>query len=306
MNIIGKRFWYYLIAGIIIVIGIASLAVFGLKSGIEFSSGSLITVGFEQQVDQNDLKQELVNLGYGNTLIQRTGQGDFILRTQELTGTVKTALETALTDKFGKLQIKEFDAVSAMIASEMTKNAGIAVVVAAVAMLLYITWAFRRMPNPFRFGVCAIVGLAYDVFVVIGVFSILGGILNWEINLMFITGVLAVIGYSINNIVIVFDRIRENRGRGISPSFEVIANNSVVETLSRSFNTSLTTLFALFALALFVGASIQNFVIVLIIGVISGVFTSTCIAPTLLVVWEKHEWGRFLSWLPVASRTRGG
>ncbi len=306
MNIVNKRFWFFLVAAIIVVIGIASLSVFGLKSGIEFSAGSLITVDFENQVEQGELVQELTNLGYGSTLIQRTGQGDFILRMQEITGAAKTQLETALTSRFGKLHVKEFDAVSAMVASEMTRNAGIAVLVAAVAMLLYITYAFRRMPSPFRFGVCAIAGLIYDVFVAIGVFSILGGIMNWEINLMFITGVLAVIGYSINNIVIVFDRIRENKSRGVSLSFEVIVNNSVVETLSRSFNTSLTTLFALFALALFVGASIQNFVIVLIVGVISGVFTSTCIAPTLLVVWEKHEWGRFLSWLPAGSKARGG
>lgn len=302
MNIVGKRFWYFLIAAILILIGIVSLSTYGLKSGIEFSSGSLLTIGFDKPVDQDDLKVELTSLGYGNTLIQRTGQGDFILRTQELNTTAKDELINALTAKFGTLQLKEFDAVSSMVASETTRNAAIAVGISAIAMLLYIAIAFRRMPHPFRFGVCAIVGLLYDVFIVMGIFSILGGLLSWDINLMFITGVLAVIGYSINNTIIVFDRIRENKRRGVSPDLEVIANNSVVETLGRSFNTSLTTLFALFALALFVGASIQNFVIVLIIGVVSGTFSSTCIAPTLLVVWDKSEWGRFLSWLPLKAR----
>ena len=254
------------------------------------------------------MRQELANLGYGDTIIQRTGSGDFILRMHEITGAERIQLETALQEKLGPLQggqVKEFDNVSSMIASETTTNALYAVIVAAVAMLLYISWAFRKMPSPFKFGACAIIGLLFDVFTCIAVFSILGGIFNWEINLMFITGVLAVIGYSINNTVIVFDRIRENKSRGIHPDFEVIANTSVVQTLSRSFNTSLTTLFALFALAVFVGATIQNFVVVLIIGIVSGTFSSTCIAPTLLVAWEKGQWGSLLSRSPSASKARG-
>ncbi|MDH5696496.1 MAG: protein translocase subunit SecF, partial [Dehalococcoidia bacterium] len=173
-------------------------------------------------------------------------------------------------------------------------NAAIAVAVAAVGILLYITWAFRRMPRPFHYGTCAIIALAHDVLVVLGTFSILGAILGWEINLMFITGVLAVIGYSVNNTVVAFDRIRENLRKGMSPDFEAVVNNSLVETLSRSLNTSLTTVFVILALLLFVGASIQNFVIVLLIGIIAGTYSSLGIAPTLLIVWEKGEWGRFL------------
>ena len=255
---------------------------------MEFSSGSILTIGFEQTVDQGALKQKLSDLGYQEALIQSTGGGDYIIRTRELNETNKTQLVNDLKAQFGNLELKEFDSVSSMIASETTRNAAIAVVVAAIAMLLYIAWAFRKMPSPFEFGVCAIAGLVFDALIALGVFSILGGVLGWEINLMFIVGVLAVIGYSINNTVIVFDRIRENKSRGISPDFEVVANSSVVETLSRSFNTSLTTLFTLFALALFVGASIQNFVVVLIIGIISGVFSSTCISPGLLVAWQKR------------------
>ena len=128
----------------------------------------------------------------------------------------------------------------------------------------------------------------------LGIFSILGGILNWEINLMFITGILAVIGYSVNNTVVIFDRIRENLTKGISPDFEVVVNTSLVETLSRSLNTSLTTLFVVLALLLFVGASIQNFAVVLLIGIVAGTYSSLCIAPQLLIVWERGEWGRFI------------
>ncbi|GAH32202.1 unnamed protein product, partial [marine sediment metagenome] len=160
------------------------------------------------------------------------------------------------------------------VAEETAQNAAIAVAVAAIGILLYVTWAFRRMPNPFRYGTCAIVALVHDALIALGIFSILGGILNWQVNLMFITGILAVIGYSINNTIVVFDRIRENLIKGISPSFEVVVNNSLVETLSRSLNTSLTTLFVVLALLLFVGASIQNFAVVLLSGIIAGTFSS--------------------------------
>jgi preprotein translocase subunit SecF len=291
MDIIGKRLWYFIIAAILVVVCIVSLATTGLKTGVEFSSGSILTIGFNNAVNQDDLRTEIGNLGYTGALIQRTGTGDYIIRTSELNENTKNQLVSGLTTRFGNLQVREFDNVSSMVASETARNAGIAVIVAAVAMLLYIAWAFRKMPSPFRFGACAIVGLTLDVLIALGVFSILGGILGWEINLMFITGVLAVIGYSINNTVIVFDRIRENVRRGVSPDFAITTNNSIVETLNRSFNTSLTTLFTLLALALFVGASIQNFVVVLIIGVISGVFSSTCISPGLLVAWQKKDWG---------------
>ncbi|MBA7641138.1 Protein translocase subunit SecF [subsurface metagenome] len=141
--------------------------------------------------------------------------------------------------------------------------------------------------------------LGHDVLAVLGVFSILGGLLGWEINLSFVIGILAVIGYSVNNTVVVFDRIRENLSKEISSNFEIVVNSSLVETMGRSLNTSLTTLFVVVALLLFVGVSIQNFAIVLLIGVIVGTFSSICIAPSLLLVWERGEWGRFIQWLPL-------
>ncbi len=305
-DIVGKRFWFFLISGVVILIAIISLITFGLKSGIEFSSGSIVTVSFEQEVDQGDLKQELASLGYTNALIQRTGGGDFLIRTHELTSEDKTNLEDALADKFGRLSETEFNSVSPMIAAETTWNAAIAVAIATIGILLYITWAFRRMPRPLHYGTCAIIALLHDTLVALGVFSILGGILGWEINLMFITGILAVIGYSVNNTVVVFDRIRENLRKDVRVNFEIVVNNSLVETLSRSLNTSLTTLFVVLALLFFVGASIQNFAVVLLVGIIAGTFSSLCIAPQLLVVWEKREWGRFIQWLPLTGAKTSG
>jgi len=297
-DIIGKRFRFFLISGIVILIGVISLLTFGLKSGIEFSSGSMLTVDFEQEVEQGQLKQTLADLGYSNVIIQRTGAGDFIIRTRELGGEDKAQLEEALESRFGQLTEPEFSSVSPMIAAETVRTAAIAVAVAAVGILLYVTWAFRRMPKPFHYGTCAIIALVHDALVASGVFSILGGILSWEINLMFITGILAVIGYSVNNTVVIFDRIRENLKMDMSADFEVVVNNSLVGTLLRSLNTSLTTLIVVLALLFFVGVSIQNFVVVLVIGIIAGTFSSVCIAPSLLVVWDKGEWGRFIQWLP--------
>ncbi len=149
-DIVGKRFWFFLISGVVILISIISLATFGLKAGIEFSSGSMMTVTFEQKVDQDGLRNELAGLGYDNIIIQRIGGGDFLIRLPELNGKAKTELEAGLTAAFGNIEVKEFDAVSPMVAAETTRNAAIAVAVAAIGILLYITWAFHRMPNPFH------------------------------------------------------------------------------------------------------------------------------------------------------------
>ncbi len=300
LDIIGRRFRFFIISGVTLLIGIIALVTFGLQTGIEFSSGSMMRVGFEQPVDQNVLKQALADLGYASAIVQNTGEGDFLIRTGELTSGKKVAIQDTLAVKFGSLSEAEFYAVSPMVATETARNAAIAVAVAALGILLYVTWAFRRMPEPFRYGTCAIVALVHDALVALGVFSVLGALLHWEINLMFITGILAVIGYSVNNTVVVFDRIRENLLIGVSPDFEVVVNNSLIETLGRSLNTSLTTLIVVMALFLFVGTSIQNFAVVLLVGILAGTFSSIAIAPSLLVVWERGEWGRFIRWLPLS------
>ena len=289
---VGKRLWFFTISGMLILVSAVALGVFGLKPGIDFASGSITTLSFEQEISQGELERELASLGYAGE-VERNPQGDFLIRTVQLTTAEKTKLKENLTARFGTVDEKGFENVDPVIATETARIAIIAVAVAAVGILLYITWAFHRMPKPFRYGTCAIIALVHDVLVVLGVFSILGALLDWETNLMFITGVLAVIGYSVNNTVVVFDRIRENLHRGISPDFKVVVNNSLVETLSRSFNTSLTTLVMVLALLLFVGVSIQNFAAVLLIGVIAGTYSSLFVAPQLLVTWETGKWGGF-------------
>ncbi|MBN2076273.1 MAG: protein translocase subunit SecF [Dehalococcoidales bacterium] len=291
IDIIGKRTWYFVIAGVLVVACIIFLVVFGLKAGVEFSSGSVMTVGFEQQVEKGNLENELNELGYTSAIIQEVGDDSFLVRLPRLTAAEKTTLEIDLTETFETLVIREFDDVSEMVASETTRNAAIAVAVATIGILLYIAWAFRRMPHPFHYGICAIIALVHDTLIALGIFAVLGGIFGWEIDLKFIIGILAVIGYSVNNTVVVFDRIRENLLTDSRSSFSTVVNNSLIETLTRSLNTSLTTLFVVLALMFFVGTVIQNFTAILLVGIIAGTFSSLFIAPSLLVLWRGSRQG---------------
>ncbi|OGO30560.1 MAG: protein-export membrane protein SecF [Chloroflexi bacterium RBG_16_56_11] len=296
LDIIGKRFWFFLISGVFIVIAIVSLATFGLKPSIEFSSGSILSVRFENPVDYGEFQQEMASLGYSDAIIQKTGAEDYLIRTEELSEEAKASLEAALAARFGALSEAQFNSVSPMVASETARNAAIAVAIAMVGMLLYVTWAFRRMPSPFRWGACFTIALFHDILVTVGLFSLFGHLLGWEMNLMFITGILGIVGVSLDNTIVVFDRMRENQKLGMSRDFEMVVNRSQIETLGRSLNTSLTILITCIALLLFVGGTIQNFVIVLLIGLIAGTFDSVFVAPGLLVVWDKGEWERFLPW----------
>lgn len=301
IDFVGKRKWYFAVSGIVILIGIISIAVFGLKWGIEFSSGTSMTIRFEQEVKQEELRQKFADLDYGEAIIQATGEGDFLIRTERLetevrdpqTGEVITPGEgdvivEALEGEFGSLIVTDYNDVSSIVAKEIGRNATIAVIVAAIAILAYITWAFRRLEKPFRYGVCAVIALIHDVVIVFGIYALLGAFSNMEIDVLFITGILTVIGYSVNDTIVVFDRIRENRLKSPGGDIETTINGSLNQTLGRSLNTSLTTLFVLLALYLFGGVTIQNFILVLLIGVIAGTYSSVAIASQLLVVWDKR------------------
>lgn len=303
MDIVGKRYWFFFISALVLIPGIISLAVFGLELGVDFSSGSTMTLRFDAEVEQSQLRQELADLGYDEAMIQRTGEGDFIVRVRQISAEERQELVDGLRAELDtEVTVRDSYTVSPIIATETGRNAAIAVGIAAVFMLFYIAWAFRRMPRPLRWGTCAIVALTHDVLVVMGIFSILGWAVGIQIDALFITGMLTVVGYSVNNTVVVFDRIRENVSKGISKDFELTVNSSILETLSRSLNTSVTTLFVILAIFLFGGVTIHYFILVLLIGVIAGTYSSMCIAGPLLVIWDKGEWGRFVSWLPFAKK----
>lgn len=294
IDFVGRRKWFFLISGVILLVGIIFLSTAGIRRGIEFTGGTMMTVKFEQEVTQDDLRAAMAGLGYDDAIIQWSDDaGAFIIRTKELREEDRAVIQDTLTEEFGSLEVTDVYAVSGSIASEIEGDATIAVFVAAIGILLYVTWAFRKVMKSFRFGVCAIAALVHDVLVVLGVFSVLGVLFNIEIDAMFITGVLTVIGYSVNDTIVVFDRIRENMLKSPGSPLETTVNRSIMETLGRSLNTSITTLFVLLALLLLGGTTISDFVTVLLIGIVSGTYSSICIASQLLVVWEKGTFGRF-------------
>jgi len=306
IDFVGKKRWFFFISEILIVIGIISLVISQiqlgapLQLGIDFTGGTSMILQFNPAVEQSQLRQEMAELGYDEARIQDAGEGNFIIYTREITSAEANELTEELsTELDSQVEIIDYYLVSGTVAAETARNAIIAVIIAAVAMMLYIVWAFRRMPKPFRWGTCAVIALIHDVFIIVGIFSILGWLAGVAIDALFITGLLAVVGYSINNTVVVFDRIRENVSRHVRLDFAETVNDSLVGTLGRCLNTALTTFFVLLALFLFGGATIHYFVLVLLLGVIIGTYSSICISSQLLVVWEKREWRALL---PFAKR----
>jgi preprotein translocase subunit SecF len=298
--------WFFLISEILVIIGIVALVISQiqlgapLRLGTDFTGGTSMILQFTPQVEQDQLRQELTELGYSEAMIQGSGD-DFLIRLREISPEERQELTEELeTSLSSEITIRDYAMVSGHIATDTARNAIIAVIIAAVAMMFYIVWAFRRMPKPFRWGSCAVIAVIHNVFIIVGIFSLLGSLAGVEIDALFITGLLAVVGYSINNTVVVFDRIRENVSRHIRPDFAETVNDSLIDTLGRCMNTALTTLFVLLALLLFGGATIHYFVLVLILGVIIGTYSSICIAGQLLVVWERREWRALL---PFAKRT---
>jgi preprotein translocase subunit SecF len=203
-------------------------------------------------------------------------------------------VEDALRAKFedNPLTVLSFDQVSPIVAAEIVRNAALAVVAASMGILVYLWWAFRHVKDPWRYGVCAVVALLHDALVVVGVFSILGRVFGIEVDALFITAVLTVIGFSVHDTIVVFDRVRENSIRHQGEPFEDIVNHSLMQTMGRSLTTSLTVLLTLFTLWLFGGVTIRNFILALLIGIASGTYSSIFNASMLLVVWELGELAR--------------
>ncbi len=203
----------------------------------------------------------------------------------------KGKMVAAMQAKFGStITVLNFTSVSPSIGAEVTNAAGVAILMAAVAILLYIWYAFRGIDNSFRYGTAAIIAMFHDVFVVLGVEAMLGYFLHWEADSLFLTAVLTVIGFSVHDTIVVFDRIRENANIYRRVEYEKMVNHSIVQTLDRSINTQLTVMFTLFALALFGGDSIRHFVIILLVGIFSGTYSSIFNASPILVVWQNQEW----------------
>ena len=304
MNFVGKRGWFYLFSLAVILPGVVFLIITpGLNPGIDFTGGSTLTLEFEANVSQADLRNELASAGHPDATVQKLGDRTFFIRTKELadddpeTEQVETnskawllnALEANLSPD-GVTELS-FDLVSPIVASETVLNALYAVLAAAVGIFIYIWWAFRNVPSPFRYGAAAIVALIHDSIIVIGIFSILGAVLNIEVGTMFLIAILTVIGYSVNDTIVVFDRIRENVTIHPNRQLSEVVNLSISETIGRSLNTSITLMVTLLALFLFGGTTIREFLLVLLIGVVAGTYSSIAIASQVLISWEYGDIG---------------
>lgn len=317
-DFVRRRYTFFMISLAIIIPGLIALAIPPhLKLGIDFSAGATVNVRFEQTVDQAALRQALADLGQSESIVQRTGDDNsYMIRTKTLREDEKDAdgnvtkpgerqeIVDGLAKRFGPVEVLSFDSVSPLVATETVRNATLAVLVACIGIILYIAYAFRHVPHPMRWGICTLIALLHDVLVVIGLYAILGHIFNLEVDAMFITALLTVVGFSVHDTIVVFDRIRENLRRGYG-GFASTVNHSVMQTLGRSLTTSLTTILALIVLYLFGGSTIRNFVLVLLIGITSGTFSSIFNASQLLAAWELGDFARWFKRDATAPKSSG-
>ncbi|MCL6429985.1 MAG: protein translocase subunit SecF [Anaerolineae bacterium] len=296
LDIIGKRKWYFLLSALIIIPGLVAIGVsfarYGapVRLGIDFTSGSLLEVEFEQAVLPGDVRAVVESEGIADPRVQTVGDGrTVVIRTKTIEAETKLAIEAALERRFGSLTELRFETVGPSVGREVTRAAVAAVVVAALGILAYIVMAFRKVPNAFRYGVCALAAMLHDILVAVGLFSLMGLLAGWEADALFLTALLTVIGFSVQDTIVVFDRIRENVPKRRGEPYELIVNRSLLETLHRSLATQLNAMFVLIAILFFGGATIKQFVAVMLIGMLSGSYSSIFNAVPLLVVWEKGE-----------------
>lgn len=304
-DFVKRRFLFYTISLALIVPGVISLALpGGLRPGIDFSSGTIMTLRFEQPVDSDTLREAFDVLNHPEAIVQQSDGGTFVVRTfpfdQAVTEQVESGrlserqvIVNGLTERFGPVEVLSLDSVSPIVASETVWFSILSVAAASVGILLYLWWAFRRVPHPIRYGACAVAALVHEALLLLGVFSILGRLFAIELDSMFISATLTVIGFAVHDTITVFDRIRENMVRHAGEPMDDIINHSLTQTLVRSLSTGMCVILTLVALYLFGGVTLRNFVLALLIGIAAGTYGSIFNASMLLYSWEVGELTRW-------------
>ena len=298
-SLVQKWRVYFLVSAVIFALGIASMVYSTItigtpfRIGIDFSNGTLLELHFTNPVNTEDVRAVLVTAGHADAVVTKvqvgTNQEDIVIRTKPIQSDEKQTLEALLSAKLGPLTEQQFSSVSAAIGAETALAAVFAIIAAAAAILIFIAIAFYKVPKPFRWGVCAIVEMLHDIFILLSFISIMGVLANWEVDSLFLTAVLTVAGFSVEDAIVVFDRIRENLVRGSYPDFEKTVAVSVYEMLPRTINTSFLVWVILLVLYFFGGSSIKYFVLALLIGIFSGTYSSILNASPLLVTWEEFK-----------------
>jgi len=320
IDFVSRRGYFYAFSLLIMIPGIISLILpHGLRRGIEFSSGSTFTARFATPVSEGEFRTEMGSLGHSDLRVQNIGDGKLLVRTDVLEGassapaigaappSEREKIESALEQKFGPLvdndgnqihRFIDFSSVSGSVSSSIGRNAALAVAVASLAIAIYVSVSFISVPRPMRYGVSTIVALLHDVLVVLGVASIFGRLFNFEIDTLFITAMLTIVGFSVHDTIVVFDRVRENVKRAEAAGYHVTVrdavNSSLNQTLGRSLNTSLTVVLTLVALILLVGSTVRDFLLIMLIGLVSGTYSSIFVASQILVSWDEGDFSRFM------------
>ena len=296
MNIVGRRYWFFGLSALVILPGLAALILWGLPRAIDFTGGSLLELRFGPSGRPSAAAVEALyaELGIGDVLVQNAGEDEMLIRSKPVADDVREPLLAGVEAQFGPgVDVLRFDSVGPTVGAEVAQRAAGAVGLATLGILAYITYAFRGVPHAYRYGAAAVLAMLHDVAVVVGLAALLGRLAGWEVDSLFLTALLTVIGFSVHDTIVVFDRIRENQSIFRRLDYETLVNHSIVQTLDRSLNTQLTVMFTLLALLLFGGTTTRHFVTFLLIGVLSGTYSSIFNAAPILVVWEKREWRRW-------------
>jgi len=295
-HIVEQRKWYFLLSTLIIIPGLIalvySLATTGLpfKMAIDFTGGAVWELSFDQPIQPSELRAVFSSAGYPDVAVTTLGDAKTAqVRLKPIDEEARLKLLAAIKDKFGQVTEIQFSSVGPTIGKEVTKAAVLAVLAASLVILGFLVVAFRKSPHPVRYGTAAIIAMIHDLLVTVGVFSILSLLFGWEADALVLTAILTIIGFSVQDTVVVFDRIRENLPKHRGEPFDRIVNRSLLETLHRSVAIHLTALYVMTALLIFGGATIREFIAVLLIGVTTGTYSSIFNASQILVGWEDHD-----------------
>lgn len=294
VNVVTTRRYWFLLSGALVLAALIMIAVFGLRLGIDFTGGTLAELQFTgARPDKSRVEQVAADAGVERATIQPLGTAGYLVRAAFIDEKKHEAFSGALKQAFAdEWREERFDTIGPTISKELRENTLYAIVLVVLAIIVYIAWTFRRVSEPvssWKYGMCAIIALLHDVAIPTGVFAVLGRFAGVEIDALFVTALLTIFGFSVNDTIVTFDRIRENLLKQRHDPFETVVAESVEQTITRSFNTTITTLIALVAVYFFGGASTQPFALALIIGFISGVYSSIFLASPLLVSW--YRWG---------------
>ncbi|MFO7819410.1 MAG: protein translocase subunit SecF [Halanaerobacter sp.] len=281
VNIIAKRKLWFIISGILLVVGIGAIAFQGLNLGIDFTGGTIMQFSFEQQVPNSEIREILSQSGISkDSVVQQTGNNGVQFKTRKLSQDQIVKIQENIEEKYSSAEMLRTSAVGPTIGQELKANALKALIIAAIGIVIYISVRFE-----FRFAMAAIMALLHDVLIVLGAFAILG----FELNSPFIAALLTIVGYSINDTIVIFDRIREKMHYSKKDTFEGLTNQALLDTLPRSINTSATTLLPILAILILGGTTIQTFMVALLIGMLSGTYSSIFVASPILVEWNERK-----------------